>query len=74
MSRDNYICVAKYNKKFFVLANLNMETQFDKNYIKNIIDNNTDFKYTYKRNKEWCIGHDIQKKINSEYRVIEITI
>jgi len=84
MSRDNVIAVArifnnsykKYsNYRYYVISNLNIENQFNKNYINNYIkaiDKYT--KSTINRGKALCIAHDIQKKINTEYGVIEIDL
>ena len=73
MSRDNFIAVAKYKYKYYVLANLNMENQYNKDYIKQILDS-TNCKFTKDRGKALIIGHNIQKKINTEYGVQEIDI
>tara|TARA_A100001015_G_C15010592_1_gene722882 strand:+ start:417 stop:638 length:222 start_codon:yes stop_codon:yes gene_type:complete len=73
MSRNNVIVVAKLNYKYYVLQNLNMDTQFNKLYIYNLLISNN-FKYTKNRGKALCIGHDIQKKIDTEYGVIELEI
>lgn len=73
MSRDNVIAVAKYKYKYYVLSNLNMENQFNKNYIKDLLNFNN-CKFTKDRGKALIIGHNIQKKLNSEYGVIEINI
>jgi len=83
MSRNNIIAVAKqinskfnnkYNKYYYyVIPNLNTETQFTKEYILQYIFNNNS-KYTTNRGKALCIAHDIQKKIDTEYGVNEIDI
>ena len=73
MSRNNVIVVAKLNYKYYVLQNLNMDTQFNKLYIYNLLIRNN-LKYTKNRGKALCIGHDIQKKIDTEYGVIELEI
>ena len=73
MSRDNVIAVAKYKYKYYVLANLNMEIQYNKDYIKQILDS-TNCKFTKDRGKALIIGHNMQKKINTEYGVREIDI
>ena len=77
MSRNNVIAVAcyKHNKKrrYYVLQNLCMDTQFCNEYIKELLDNSSQ-KYTLNRGKALIIGHDIQKKIDTEYGVIEIDI
>ena len=39
MSRDNVIAVVKYKYKYYVLENLNMEVQFNKDYIKELFKN-----------------------------------
>ena len=79
MSRDNIIAVAKQvnskNNKYYyyVIPNLNTETQFNKEYIlQYILYYNS--KYTTNRGKALCIAHDIQKKIDTEYGVNEINI
>ena len=73
MSRDNVIAVAKYKYKYYVLPDLNMEVQFDPDYIKNILLN-SEKKYTHDRGKALIIAHNIQKKMNCEYGVIEIDV
>tara|TARA_Y100000816_G_scaffold97122_1_gene67552 strand:+ start:2407 stop:2628 length:222 start_codon:yes stop_codon:yes gene_type:complete len=73
MSRDNVIAVAKYKYKYYVLPDLNIEVQFDPDYIKNILLN-SEKKYTRDRGKALIIAHNIQKKMNCEYGVIEIDI
>ncbi len=73
MSRDNVIAVAKYKNKYYVLADLNIENQFNKNYIKYKLDN-LFYKYTFNRGKALCIAHDIQYSMVTEYGVIEIDI
>ena len=73
MSRDNVIAVAKYKYKYYVLPDLNIEVQFDPEYIKNILLN-SEKKYTRDRGKALIIAHNIQKKMNCEYGVIEIDI
>lgn len=73
MSRDNVIAVAKYKYKYYVLPDLNIEVQFDPDYIKNILIN-SEKKYTRDRGKALIIAHNIQKKMNCEYGVIEIDI
>jgi len=84
MSRDNVIAVARtYNNsyknsslyRYYVISNLNMEVQFNKDYIKNLIKSlHKSRRSTTDRGKALCIGHDIQKKINTEYGVIEIDL
>lgn len=73
MSRDNVIAVAKYKYKYYVLPNLNMENQFNIDYIKQMLDSKN-CKFTRDRGKALIIGHNIQKKINTEYGVNEINI
>tara|TARA_B100000287_G_scaffold374320_1_gene374066 strand:+ start:1114 stop:1338 length:225 start_codon:yes stop_codon:yes gene_type:complete len=73
MSRDNVIAVAKYKYKYYVLANLNMENQFNIDYIKQMLDSKN-CKFTRNRGKALIIGHNIQKKIDTEYGVNEINI
>ena len=73
MSRDNVIAVVKYKRKYYVLSDLNMENQFDEDYIKNLVLNNN-LKYTYNRGKALIIGHNAQKNINTEYGVRELNI
>ena len=73
MSRDNVIAVVKYKYKYYVLANLNMENQFNKDYIKQLLDSKN-CKFTKDRGKALIIGHNIQKKIATEYGVQEIDI
>lgn len=73
MSRDNVIAVVKYKKKYYVLSDLNIENQFDEDYIKNLLLNNN-LKYTYNRGKALIIGHNIQNNINTEYGVKELNI
>lgn len=73
MSRDNVIAVAKYKYKYYVLPNLNMENQFNTDYIKQILDSKN-YKFTCDRGKALIIGHNIQKKIDTEYGVNEIYI
>jgi hypothetical protein len=50
-----------------------MENQFNKYYIKQLLDF-TNCKFTKDRGKALIIGHNIQKKINTEYGVNEINI
>ncbi len=73
MSRDNVIAVAKYKYKYYVLPNLNMENQFNIDYIKQMLDSKN-CKFTRDRGKALIIGHNIQKKINTEYGVNEKNI
>ena len=73
MSRDNVIAVVKYKRKYYVLSDLNMENQFDEDYIKNLVLNNN-LKYTYNRGKALIIGHNAQENINTEYGVRELNI
>tara|TARA_B110000014_G_C20106228_1_gene581767 strand:+ start:27 stop:251 length:225 start_codon:yes stop_codon:yes gene_type:complete len=73
MSRDNVIAVAKYKYKYYVLPNLNMENQFNIDYIKQMLDSKN-CKFTRDRGKALIIGHNIQKKIDTEYGVNEINI
>lgn len=73
MSRDNVIAVVKYKKKYYVLIDLNIENQFNEDYIKNLVFNNN-LKYTYDRGKALIIGHNAQKNINTEYGVRELNI
>jgi hypothetical protein len=73
MSRDNVIAVAKYKYRYYVIENLNMEVQFTKEYIEQLIQTGNR-KFTRDRGKALCIGHDIQKQIDTEYGVIEIDI
>ena len=73
MSRDNIIAVAKYKYKYYVLPNLYVENQFNNDFIKNLLINNN-YKYTYNRGKALIIGHNMQKKIDNEYGVVEICI
>ena len=52
-----------------------MDTQFNILYIKELLINNNHInKYTRDRGKALVIAHDIQKKIDNEYGVIEISI
>ena len=73
MSRDNVISVVKYKYKYYVLENLNMEVQFNKDYIKELLDSKN-CKFTKDRGKALIIGHNIQNKIDTEYGVQEINI
>lgn len=75
MENNNVIAVAKYKYKYYVLPNLCMDTQFNNLYIKELLINNNHInKYTRNRGKALIIAHDIQKKIDNEYGVIEISI
>ncbi len=80
MSRDNVIAVAKTrseNKKsrYYVIIDLNMEMHFNKDYIKNLIKNFDITKQsTLDRGRALCIAHDYQKRLNTEYGVIEIDV
>ena len=86
MSRNNGIAVAKIknNKngqspyRYYVFVNLNMDTQFIPEYIKELINNRFNRygnrKSTTNRGKALCLAHDIQKNIDTEYGVIEIDI
>jgi hypothetical protein len=73
MSRNNVIIVAKIKNKYYVLQNLDMDTQFNQNFIYNLAINHNS-KFTRNRGKALCIAHDIQKKIDTEYGVIEFEI
>lgn len=73
MSRNNVIIVAKIKYKYYVLQNLDMDTQFNQNFIYNLAINHNS-KFTRNRGKALCIAHDIQKKIDTEYGVIEFEI
>tara|TARA_B110000444_G_C18429485_1_gene406118 strand:- start:344 stop:565 length:222 start_codon:yes stop_codon:yes gene_type:complete len=73
MSRNNVIIVAKIKNKYYVLQNLDMDTQFNENFIYNLAINHHS-KFTRNRGKSLCIAHDIQKKIDTEYGVIEFEI
>lgn len=73
MSRNNVIIVVKIKNKYYVLQNLDMDTQFNQNFIYNLAINHNS-KFTKNRGKALCIAHDIQKKIDTEYGVIEFEI
>tara|TARA_Y100000816_G_C25832895_1_gene435544 strand:+ start:328 stop:549 length:222 start_codon:yes stop_codon:yes gene_type:complete len=73
MSRDNIIIIAKYDYKYYVIPNLNMNMFEYNDFIKNLIINNN-LKYTRNRGKALRIAHDIQKKIDTEYGVQEYSI
>lgn len=73
MSRNNVIIVAKIKNKYYVLQNLDIDTQFNQNFIYNLAINHNS-KFTRNRGKALCIAHDIQKKIDTEYGVIEFEI
>jgi len=84
MSRDNVIAVARiynhsyknlYRYRYYVIPNLNMEVQFNKDYIKNLIKSIEKTRgSTTNRGNALCIGHDMQKKIDTEYGVQEIDL
>lgn len=58
MSRNNVIIVAKIKNKYYVLQNLDMDTQFNQNFIYNLAINHNS-KFTRNRGKALCIAHDI---------------
>ena len=82
MSRNNVIAVARahtnkngYKYKYYVIPDLNIEMQFNKEYINSLIKaNEKDRKFTIHRGNALCIGHDIQKTLQTEYGVIEIDL
>ena len=84
MSRNNVIAVARtynhshknmYRYRYYVIPNLNIEVQFNKEYIKNLIKSiDKTSGSTTNRGKALCIGHDMQKNIDTEYGVIEIDL
>jgi len=52
-----------------------MEVQFNKDYIKNLIKSiDKTCGSTTNRGNALCIGHDMQKKIDTEYGVREIDL
>ena len=73
MSRNNVIAVAHYRSKYYVLGNLNMDTEFNVESIRNLILSGTHI-FIKERGRALCYAHDIQKIIVSEYGVIEIDI
>ena len=77
MSRNNVIVVAcdKRQKRFkyYVLANICADNDWDLNAVKFRIDR-FDLKWTYSRSKALCRGHNIQKKIDTEYGVRELDV
>ena len=75
MSRNNFIAVFKYKYKYYVIQNINAD--LDNIAIQYLFYNffkNNKLKFTRNRGLALCIAHDIQKKIDSEYGVIEINI
>ena len=73
MSRNNFIAVAKYNKKYYILSNLNMDTEYEVEYIYKRIDSG-EIVFVKDRGKALCLAHDIQFQIATEYGVIEFDI
>lgn len=84
MSRNNGIAVAriktgsKRQYRYYIFINLNMDTEFTTEYIKEAINESVSLhgnrKSTTDRGKALCLAHDFQKKIDTEYGVIEIAI
>ena len=75
MSKNNFIAVFKYKYKYYVIKNLNAD--LDDIAIKYLFYQslkNYKLKFTKNRGLALCIAHDIQKKIDTEYGVIEINI
>ena len=73
MSRNNFIAVAKYNKKYYIISNLNMDTQYCAKYIYKVIKSG-EIVFIKDRGNALCLAHDIQFQINTEYGVIEFNI
>tara|TARA_B110001452_G_scaffold267348_1_gene276886 strand:+ start:6383 stop:6619 length:237 start_codon:yes stop_codon:yes gene_type:complete len=78
MSRNNVIVVAasKNNKKqelrYYVFFNLCMDTQFTEEYVRQLVTVSN--KSTRYRGRALIIAHDAQKKIDTEYGVIEMSV
>lgn len=73
MSRNNFIAVAKYNKKYYILSNLNMDTEYGVEYIYKRI-NSGEIVFVKDRGNALCLAHDIQFQIDTEYGVIEFDV
>ena len=73
MSRNNFIAVAKYNLKYYILSNLNMDTEYNIEYIYKRIKSG-ELVFMEDRGKILCLAHDIQNQIDTEYGVIEFNL
>ena len=81
MSRNNVIVVAasKYSKagiRYYVFFNLCMDTQFTEEYVRELVNKrqNNLLKSTRDRGRALIIAHDAQKKLDTEYGVIEMDV
>lgn len=69
MSADDVILVIRKSSKYYVV-HANATDHWESDNWNCLI--NPETKYTFSRAKALIIGHDIQKKINSEYGVREV--
>ena len=75
MSRNNLIIVAhiKNHMRYYVFLNMNADTQWDKDFILKLINNNTGHFYL-DRGQALIFAHDQQLKLDTEYGVQEMFI
>jgi len=71
MSRDDVLLVIKKQRKYYVLHTSASWHWCSEEYI-NLIT--PESKYTYSRPRALVIAHNKQKKMDTEYGVVEITL
>lgn len=71
MSRNNLIAVVHYNNRYYVLANLNADTEWNREYCVERIGRGG---VQYKSKRAWALlrAHNIQNRMDTEYGVREL--
>lgn len=67
------ILVVNYNKQFYVLKNVDADTEWNEDFAKKHVNMETS-KFTRSRPRALVLAHDLQKKANTEYGVREMDI
>ena len=70
MSRNNLIAVVRHNGRYYVLPDLNADTEWDPNTCILKFDRHTHKKKH--RGAALIIAHDIQRELDTEYGVREL--
>lgn len=72
MSRNNLIAVTRRRGRYYVLARINADEQWDRAYCRRQIDANRVKRWKSSRADALVLAHDLQKKYETEYGVREV--
>jgi hypothetical protein len=73
MSKNNLVLVIKHKGKYYVVSNVNADTQWCDSFATFMVQNSKSL-WTYDRGAALIRAHNIQKQTNTEYGVREYNL